>query len=223
MGKKDIAFRSVLEDWWEPVWRGCFALVLDEEAAHQAAYRTFLQVAMTDSPPDRREEQVSILLRNMVRVCEDHYYRKPRRKPKREELDRLWFPVDDALYAFFQGSFSHRAAFWIHFCMGFPIEDTAKILHTSPRRTARLAKPAPPHTPAVLKKSAEAVRPPEGEGSRLTDELLIRLDENFVKLDVGAYRFKSALDRAIPWIALGLVAFGIFAAVYSALYQGAVG
>lgn len=214
-------FSEIYERWSTEVYRCCFLLVMEPEGAEQAALRAFLQLAVRTQACVTPESARNELFRWAVRCSEDHFYRRVRRKPKRESLARaVPFPVSDALWEFLQLPLKKKAAFYCKRYLGLSDEAAACVLGVRPGRAAQLAEWKGPYTDAEYKKAAAAVRPDKETERQLADLIYVECEGRHAALKQGGRRFKSALDRAAPWLALAVVLFGIAAVIYTAGLAG---
>lgn len=212
------SFWRLYDQWYEDLYRGCFLLLMEQKAAEEAVLRTFLRIGTEkEAFPDRQTEERA-LLRWAVRGCEDFYYRKLRRMPKRAALAGagLPFPVDDGLWALLQQPFEKKAAFYLIRYLGLSAEDAGKILGTRPGRAARLARVKGPYAANELKKSAGAICLDEEGRERLADLIYLEFDGSNVARKNRLRDLRSAWTRAVPWIALVIVLLFLAAAVYTA-------
>ena len=99
-------------------------------------------------------------------------------------------------------------------------EAAACVLGVRPGRAAQLAEWKGPYTDAEYKKAAAAVRPDKETERQLADLIYVECEGRHAALKQGWRRFKSALDRAAPWLALAVVLFGIAAVIYTAGLAG---
>lgn len=128
-------FSEIYERWSTEVYRCCFLLVMEPEGAEQAALRAFLQLAVRTQACVTPESARNELFRWAVRCSEDHFYRRVRRKPKRESLARaVPFPVSDALWEFLQLPLKKKAAFYCKRYLGLSDEAAACVLGVRPGR-----------------------------------------------------------------------------------------
>lgn len=214
-------FSEIYERWSTEVYRCCFLLVMEPEGAEQAALRAFLQVAVQAQACAAPESARNELFRWAVRCSEDHFYRHARRKPRRESLARaVSFPVPDALWEFLQLPLKKKAAIYCIKYLGLSDEAAARVLGVRPGRAAKLAQWKGRYTDEAYKKAAAAVRPDQETERQLADLIYVECEGRHAALKQGWRRFKSALDRAAPWLALAVVLFGIAAVIYTAGLAG---
>ena len=205
-------FDSFFDRWHDDLSRLCFLLVRSPKDAKEAAFQAFLRLGACKDADLSQEKAKELLFSSAVRICEDYYAKKLRRCPKRAQLEDagLPFPVTDALYAFLRLPLSKRCALTLT-CMGFSIEETARLMHKSARTVSHLA--AAPSVPG-WEEALCAVVPGEWDAQLLSDRIYERFSERSVGVENTYLDFVSRFERIAPLLALCVLAFFAFCVWY---------
>ena len=129
---------------------------------------------------------------------------------KRLAAQDLLFAVTDALYALLRLPFRRRAALALS-QFGFSGTELAQILGISEAAAAKLAAdPAIPGWQDALASTALT----EDEALIMNDRIYTRFAERSVGVENAIHDARNAFDRALPYLALSVLAFFAFAVWY---------
>lgn len=207
-------FDGLVERWTLPVYRFCLLLVQVPRDAQAAAFQTFLYLGAEESPDGWSEG--ARVFRWALRACEDYYYRRGRRRVRRRELEAASnFPVDGALWYLVNRPLRAKAAFFLLRCLELPPEEAGRALGVSPARAQRLARPGRAYDSRTLAGAAAAIVPDPAWEEGLLDDLYFRFSERSVAVENRLMGLRFAVDRAIPWIALGILLLCAAAVLYT--------
>lgn len=193
------------------IYRLCFLLVRHGKAAEEMAFQTFLKMGTEKVEYDEKGERLT-LYSHCLRTCEDFYYRKLRRRPGKKALEemQLCFPVTDALVELLHQTFLKRACLFLHGFYEFSLDDTARIAKCPIFRAGHMVKDYNAETAQLINSIL-----PDGEfHEQLNDRIYMRFSERSVSVENALAGIRSWFDRAVPFLALIVVLFMIFAVYY---------
>ena len=196
------------------VYRLCLLLTGQARKAEQAAFQGFLYLSAETGALAAGEARAR-LYRWAYRAAEDAWYRRsisPLRRAAFEELTGA--PASDRLWRFMRRSLKRKAAFWLVRGAGFSTEDAAAILRVSRGRVERFL--AAEAEPDALCADILALSPAPAWEEQLGDDLLMHCQERSVPFENRLLRIRSALDRAVPYLALAALLLCAAAVWYSA-------
>jgi hypothetical protein len=198
--------------WNGDVYRCCFLLTMDPGSASDAAFQSFLYLG-AESEALEGNAETARLFSFVLRTCEDFYYRKLRRAPKRRRLDGagLPFSITEPLWALMGLPFYKKARFFLAEYLKL---DEAAVTQLLGRRGGGAV--SLPYDHDALVQAVAAVIPDEHFADDLTDRIVMRFDERSVGVENGLLRARSAMDRLAPWLALAVIVLGL-AAVWVAM------
>lgn len=213
MSKVNSCLDSLLEQWYLEVYRFCFLLSCHGEAAREIAFQTFLYAGADEHFPNDEHTASLKLFSYAYKTCEDYYLRRLRRRPGRVQLQQsVDFPVSDALWSFLHSSPEQKGAIFLCTRLGFSPEEISVIMKLRKSKLSRiLAKEA-----ALSSKELDAILPDSETLSQISDELYLRFEERSVGLENRLRSLRLSMDRAIIWIALGILLLFAAAALYTA-------
>lgn len=190
----------------------CFLLCADRQGANDVAFQSLLRLGGAKDPAIDGDAAEFLLFNNAVRLCDDYYLKKMRRRPTRKSLaaQALPFPVTDALYALLRLPFRKRAALAL-MQFGFSQDELAKILGVQPAQAAKLcADPGIDGWQAAL----ESMLLTEDEMLMMSDRIYTRFAERSVGVENAIHDARNAFDRAAPYLALAVLALFAIAVWY---------
>lgn len=205
-------FDIYFDKWHEQIGALCFVLTRSRRGADYAAFQAFLRLGGAKNAEIGEPEARLLLFGSAVRLCDDFYLKKLRRKPRRSDLQAmdLPFPVTDSLTALLSLGFARRAALALaHF--GFSREEIAGLLRRSPRAAGNLL--AAPGIPG-WEEALDALRMGEDEAAALSDRIYERFAVRTVSVENAIHDARNAFDRLAPLLALGVLALFAFAVWY---------
>ena len=185
------------------IYRLCFLLSRRKEAAKGLTFDSFLRLGAAKAEQVQSQAQaVSLLYEAAVRLCDDYYLRKARRKPKRALLDQMDLPfaVTDELYALLGEPFERRALAGL-LAAGFSRDEACQMI----RRARSLPAPRPNVTDDQVA-ACKNVCMTQEDSLDVSDQVYARFAERSVGVENAIHGFKSSFDRAAPLLALGVLA-----------------
>ena len=201
-------FDTHFQKWYEDVYRLCFLLVPSARSAYHCTFHVFLRLGTRTQPEMPEEELRRFLIKETLKVCGDFYWNKPHRRPEREKLaGNFPGPVGDDLWAVFSMPLKARTAFYLRYCMGLPVAESAALVGEQAVRISDPARAAGEYAALTLGEDRAGV---------LLDEIYLRFQERSVGLENRLLRIRSTLDRLVPWLALGVLLLCAAAALYTA-------
>ena len=137
-----------------------------------------------------------------VRLCDDYYLKKARRLPARGWLEEaeLPFAVTDGLWALLREPFARRAMAGLC-AAGFDGDEAYALLRSARRLPARRLTPGEAQLAAC-----QNVCLTQEETLAVSDEVYARFAERSVGVENAIHGAKSAFDRALPLLALLVLA-----------------
>lgn len=210
MAVENSNFDHLLEQWYPDIYRFCFLLSCHGDAAREITFQVFLYAGADKAFPAEADQASVKLFSYAARTCEDYYLRSMRRRPSPSALrDSVCFPVSDALRDFLKLPQKQKAALFLHANLGFSSEQISRILNIRPSQAGRLLTSSPSHL-SLPPDEASVIIPDYETSSQISDDLYMRFEERNVELENRLRNIRLSMDRAILWIALGIL--GIFAA-----------
>ena len=181
----------------ENLYRVCLLMTRSAAAAEELTFQALLRLAACkeeNTPSDR-----VFLLSAGVRLCRDWYYRKARRRPKKEtlqkEAEELALPESWTRCCRF--SLKTRTACALA-ASGCTPEEASAI---AGRSTGRAMKNLPEEGMAC----AMAVRLPEETSQKISDRVYDRFTERSVALENRLHAVHAGFERAAPFLALAVL------------------
>ena len=97
-------FDAYFEAWSAPVGALCMLLIQNRADAQDVAFQSFLRLGGTKDHEIGEDDARILLFKSAVRLCDDYYLKKLRRRPSRKRLEHqgLPCPVTDALFSLFR-------------------------------------------------------------------------------------------------------------------------
>lgn len=181
--------------------------------ARELTFQAFLRLGAAKNAEIGENEAKRLLYSSSLRLCDDYFLKKMRRRPKRAALEAAApFPVTDTLFSVLSLPFARRAALCFSLD-GFAAGETASML----RRIGRAAAHGPqePDIPG-WRDALLAVRLTQEEADALSDRIYERFSERNVPLENAIHHARSAFDRAAPFLALAALALFALSLWYTA-------
>ena len=200
-------FDSVLERDGAALLRLTFLLSREKDAARELAFQSLLRLAV------RRDDEAGdgriFLLSAALRLCEDWFARKLRKKPGEEVLRQsgLPFEVSGGLTKLLASPFARRAAA----ALAASGMDAEAIRQIAGGKAAHLSGDL---TPEELG-AAGSVTFGEDDLSLLSDRVYERFAERSVSVENAIHEARIRFDRAAPWLALAVLLFFAFCIWFS--------
>lgn len=162
------------------------------------------------------------LFRCVHTVCMEQSYKRPARKKKNAGQAQgarhvLPFTMTDALRALLKLPARFKTPLYLRLALGWGAQDTAAVIGGGPRRAERLVARGLKRAKLTEERARQAllaIAPAEGAPEEMWDGFLAGRDDRTFAGMQRLRLFKRCMDRAIPYIALGVVAFCVLA------YQG---
>ena len=197
-------FDAYFERWSAQIGALCMLLVQNRSDAQDVAFQTFLRLGGAKDHDIGEDDARILLFKSAVRLCDDYYLKKLRRRPNRKRLERqaLPFPVTDALVALLHLPFRRQAALALA-QFGFSADEIAALLGVRAQQAERLcADPGIPGWQDALASMAMT----EDEALLLHDRILERFAERSVDVENAIHDARNAFDRVAPYLALLVLA-----------------
>lgn len=157
------------------------------------------------------------LFRCAQAVCLEQQYKRPRRKKGQQPGGShapLPFTMTDALRALLKLPPKYKTPLYLRLALGWSAQEAAAAIGCPPARVDRLVARGLGKCNVTEERAAQAlasIAPHEHGPQAVWDAFLVeRSEKDFAGRD-RLRRFKRGLDAAIPYIALGVVAFSVFA------------
>ncbi|MBE5799154.1 MAG: hypothetical protein E7321_04310 [Clostridiales bacterium] len=212
MSKLCAHFDAYYDKWHRQIGAICFLLCRHRGDANDVAFQTFLRLGGAKNPEITEDEARILLYNSAVRLCDDYYLKKMRRRPGRKKLaaQNLPFPITDALYALLCLPFRRRAALAL-MQFGLSQDELAQILGM---RAA--AVPGLTRDPAIpgWQEALESMQLTEDEALEMNDRIYTRFAERSVGVENAIHDARNAFDRALPYLAAAVCALFALAIWY---------
>lgn len=214
MAIKNHHLSDLMENESVGIYRLNFLLTMDAAAARELTFQTFLYMGAAETTENKEAEQTQ-LYQFAIHACEDYFYRKMRRAPKREKFQAACpFYIEDELWGILQWPFQKKAVFYLYFCVTQELERISAITGIKTGEIKKLLGNTAicPHGTD----SFSGIIFDTGNQDWLTDQVYMRFEERNVGLENKLLNIRSTMDRAVPWIAVGILVFFAAAAWYTA-------
>ncbi|MBQ7887923.1 MAG: hypothetical protein IJ313_13700 [Clostridia bacterium] len=212
MSKICTHFDTYYDKWHREIGALCFLLCRHRPDANDVAFQTFLRLGGAKNPEIGEQDARILLFKSAVRLSDDYYLKKLRRAPGRKALDaqNLPFPVTDALYALLRLPFRRRAALALA-QFGFSQDELAQILGARTGATEKLTA-----DPGIdgWQEALESIALTEDEALIMNDRIYTRFAERSVGVENAIHDARNAFDRALPYLALAVLAIFALAVWY---------
>jgi len=209
---------STFDLFYEHIYTCCFLFTRHEAAARQVAMQTFLHLGAEKEAFTSPRAAELALFRWLLHNCEDFYYRKLRRLPRRRKLAaQLSFPLSDTLYALLRQSLPRRTAFALHHCLGCTLEETAVLMKKTPAAvTALLPQSAAADMCAALRTLPIAA----GDKAQMSDEIYLRFTERSVGAENKLRNLRTFFGRLVIVLAALVLCLFAYSIYYATKYAG---
>lgn len=204
-------FDEYYKRWHQDIYRMCFILSRSAVDAQQLSFDVFLRLGAARNAAIGQDEAKALLFSSAVRLCDDYYLRKMRRRPKRASYAQanLPFPITDALWQLMGLPFKARAALCLAHA-GFSDAQAARMCRLHGGVAALPGKQREQYMEAIA-----SVCLPQDDAQALCDRVYDRFAERSVAFENRLHSMKSAMDHAAPYLALAVLALFLFAAWFS--------
>ena len=199
-------FDMYYENWHQDLYRLCLVLCRSPRDAGQLVFEAFLRLGAVRDRSIGEEEAKSLLFSCAIRLCDDYYLRRMRKRPSRAAMEAcgLPFQITDALWDLMSLPFKKRAALCLMHA-GFSPSGAARMAHLR----------AAPAASEELFAALSSIWMPQEDAQALSDRVYERFSERSVAFENRLHAMKSSLDHAAPYLALGVVALFLFAIWFS--------
>lgn len=214
---------SILETWYYDVYRFAFLISGNGRSAEEITFQTFLYVG-ADSAIGPDPESRGAVFGKAWQTCEEFYLRRMRRiKGRKQVQESAAFPVSDKLWQYLKLPVKKRAALFLMANLQFTPEEAAHALGPGPGRAGRLwgrdgitSGNSLPFVDALPDEEVRAIMPDRNFTLQFGDSVFLRFEERSVGLENRLRQFRLAADRAVPWIAVGILILFAAAVIYTA-------
>lgn len=204
MSKICLHFDTYYERWSREIGALCTLLCYNRHDALDVAFQSFLRLGGAKDPEIGESEARLLLFNSAVRLCDDYYLKKMRRRPSLKALraQTLPYPVTDALYALLRLPLRRKAALALA-QFGFSCEEIAEIIGVrSGRVNALTADPAIPGWQEAL----QSLLLTQDEALMMNDRIYTRFAERSVGVENAIHDARNAFDRALPYLFAAVLA-----------------
>lgn len=202
-------------------YRFCLLLTAQPRKAEEAAFQSFLYLAEERGALSAEEER-RLLYRALLRVSEDAWYRKGSAPLKRQAFEDLTGAAPGAaLWRLMKRPLRRKAAAFLVYAARFSPEDAAAVLGVRRKRVERWLAADDGAREAVA--ALDAFAPQGAWEEQLADNVLMRWQERNVPVENALLRFRSAMDRLVPYLALAALLLCAAAVWYTARLNAALG
>ncbi|MDO5298066.1 MAG: hypothetical protein Q4F18_01455 [Clostridia bacterium] len=206
------SFDLFFGQWHDSVYRLCFMLSRSPHDALELTFQAFLRLGAAKNAEIGESEAKRLLYSSALRLCDDYFLKKMRRRPKRDALKKAAsFPVTDSLVSALDLPFARRAALCLTLD-GFSPEEIAAMLHSSGRLAAHSSSAPDIHG---WQEALLSIALTQEEADALSDRIYDRFSERNVALENSIHGLRSSFDRAAPLLALGVLALFALAIWYT--------
>lgn len=204
-------FDELLDKYLQDVYRLCFLLIPKPAVAWQAAFQTFLYMGTQPEACPTPEEEQKVLFQWCVKTCEDLYYRKMQKCPKRDSLAKsVPFPVSDCLWELLGQPFKKRKELFFCAYLNTGLESEAQAADGHSRIT----------NPSTIRDALATISMRPEELASFHDQIYLRFEERNVPLENKLRILRSHWDHAVIWLAVAVILLFAAAAWYTAGLSG---
>jgi len=222
MKKYYINIEKLAEQEGFPVFQFCILCTGRVRASEKATFQTFLYMGEPDEKKNQQNEKL-ILYRWAYRAATDEALRKDSKPLSRKKMqEALGQELNDTLWTFLKKPVKEKAALFLTYQCGFSEEDAADILHISAARIKKYTSVSPAEEVKEALDQLSVFDPKTDWLDRLGDDVLLRYEERSVPFENKLLRLRSAIDRAVPYIAALVVLICIAAIWYTAKVNAAL-
>lgn len=212
------ALQKALMCYGDIAFRICYMHTKSPKAARDLLEDVFMQYCLHTKPFSGEEDELNWLLRTTHKVCMDYYAAKLRKNPADAQIQEagkdLDFVITDELCLIMK--LPYTALTPLALCFGDEYSEAA---------AARIVGRSAAFVSKQLKKAIDRTKLPENEVREwiqtiyMPDDIRSRLYYNIINtakdkhfgINSRAQSLKRNVDRAIPYVALGVICFGVLA------------
>lgn len=216
--RDDNALHGAMLRFGDSAFRICYMHTKSPKATRELLESVFMQYALRTKPFKNESEERFWLLRETHKTCMDYYAAKLRRNPADEQIKHagrnLDFLVTDELCAIMKLPYTWLTALALCCGEGESPAYAAKVCGRSTSFVTKALQKALEKTNMTetdLNEWVQTVYMPDDVRSRIQYNLRTTAADKHFNINSRATAFKRHFDRAIPYLGLGVICFGIFA------------
>ncbi|MGN0478003.1 MAG: sigma-70 family RNA polymerase sigma factor [Hominenteromicrobium sp.] len=218
--RSEEALQSALLRFGDAAFRICYMHTKKPRDAQDLLEDIFMQYCQNTQRFENEADERFWVLRTTHQVCMDYYASKMRKKLTAAQIRRygkdLPFAVSNELCAILKLSYPYQTM--LALCFGE--EDTLRFASRVTGKPAALLRRRAEKAPGLTGLSPEDMREwiqtivmPDDMRSRVQYAILNQIKDKHFGVNSRAKSLKRGLDRAIPYIALGVIVIGVFSVV----------
>lgn len=218
--RSEEALQSALLRFGDTAFRVCYMHTKKPRDAQELLEDVFMQYLQCTQAFENEEEERLWVLRTAHQSCMDYYASKMRKKLTNAQMQRagkdLPFVISDELCAILKLSYPYQTM--LALCFGE--EDTLRFASRVIGKPAAMLRRRAEKAPALAGLSPEDMREwiqtivmPDDMRSRVQYTILNQIKDKHFGVNRRAKSFKRGLDRAIPYVALGIIVVCVLSVV----------
>jgi hypothetical protein len=209
MGANGMHYEDWIALWHKEAYTFCLVATLDAKTAWALAFQACLRLGAAPEGMDKTAAR-KLLYRAAATVCQAHRLKKARRRPRKKALAAGLATIEgaEALLGYLRLPFLRKLAAYIIHIAGFAPGEAGEILGIRASRAQRLADRA---NMAGVAAALSALPFDEAVQQEWLDQIVLRFAERSVGFETRASDLRYRIDRAIPYLALAILALFAFA------------
>lgn len=214
----DDALQSALLRFGDAAFRICYMHTKSPKAARELLEDVFLQYCLYTKEFKNEDDERFWVLRTTHKACMDYYAAKLRKNPADEQIKHagrnLDFVISDELCKILKLPYTHLTA--LALCHGEEDDPAyaAKIAGRSASAVTKYLQNAAEKTAFSqdnLREWIQTIFLPDDMRSRIQYNIQNTIKDKHFGVNSRAKALKRNVDRAMPYVALGVVCFGLLA------------
>ena len=210
--RSEEALQSALLRFGDAAFRVCYMHTKKPRDAQELLEDVFMQYLQCTQAFENEDEERLWVLRTAHQSCMDYYASKMRKKLTSAQMQRagkdLPFVVSDELCAILKLSYPYQTMLALCFGEEDTLRFASRVIGKPAAMLRRRAEKAPALTglsPEDMREWIQTIVMPDDMRSRVQYTILNQSKDKHFGVNSRAKSFKRGLDRAIPYIALGIV------------------
>ena len=210
--RSEEALQSALLRFADAAFRVCYMHTKKPRDAQELLEDVFMQYLLCTQAFENEEEERLWVLRTAHQSCMDYYASKMRKKLTNAQMQRagkdLPFVVSDELCAILKLSYPYQTMLALCFGEEDTLRFASRVIGKPAAMLRRRAEKAPALTglsPEDMREWIQTIVMPDDMRSRVQYTILNQIKDKHFGVNSRAKSFKRGLDRAIPYIALGII------------------
>ena len=210
--RSEEALQSALLRFGDAAFRVCYMHTKKPRDAQELLEDVFMQYLLCTQAFENEEEERLWVLRTAHQSCMDYYASKMRKKLTNAQMQRagkdLPFVISDELCAILKLSYPYQTMLALCFGEEDTLRFASRVIGKPAAMLRRRAEKAPALTglsPEDMREWIQTIVMPDDMRSRVQYTILNQIKDKHFGVNSRAKSFKRGLDRAIPYIALGII------------------